>query len=202
MAHQSTQQWEAEILGQFAIRDKHEKAFTNMVESYNELVQKLTFFVEQNKHLETSAQSSKEQHDKMARQVTVLREQGIRRLTESNHILAHKNQELLDLVNEKNVTIQVIQDELTTLQLEMGKLDERQRDLERENAQLLQRWLKMKNEEADRMNAQNMFVENEKQEAASLSPPVQSPPSTRSLRSMGPDSPTQSNWRGQSSIFS
>ncbi|KAI1311954.1 hypothetical protein EDD11_003234 [Mortierella claussenii] len=258
MAHHSTQQWEANILGQFAIRDKQEKAFTNMVESYNELVQKLTYFVDQNKHLETSALSSKEQHDKMARQVNVLREQGspmnqkrsaeleaqvaslkderaelyktqgtnaqrlldlndilrnkdvtlaqnaeeIRRLTESNRVLTHRNQEFVDLVNEKNITIQVIQDELTTLQLEMGKLDERQRDLERENGQLLQRWLKMKNEEAERMNAANVFLENEQQETTSLSQPMQSPPSTRSLRSMGPDSPTQSNWRGQSAIFS
>ncbi|KAG0290612.1 hypothetical protein BGZ96_005925 [Linnemannia gamsii] len=207
-----------------------------MVESYNGLVQKLTFYVDQNKHLESSAQSSKDQHDKMARQVNVLREQGspmnqkksaeleaqvarlkeeqaehyksqatntqrlldmndvlhvkeanlaqgkedIRRLTESNTFLARKNQEMVELVNEKNVTIQVIQDELTTLQLEMSKLDERQRDLERENAQLLQRWLKKMNEEADRMNAGNAFLE----------------------KSMGPESPTQSNWRGASSIFS
>ncbi|KAF9995361.1 hypothetical protein BGZ80_011241 [Entomortierella chlamydospora] len=255
--HQSTQQWEADILGLFANRDKHEKAFTNMVDSYNELVQKLSYYVEQNKHLESTTQNAKDQHEKMARQVTVLREQGspmnqkrsaeleaqvaslkderaelyktqgtnaqrlldlndilrnkdatlaqnkeeIRRLTEANTIFAHKNQDMQERLNEKNVTIQVIQDELQTLQLEMGKLDERQRELERENAQLLQRWLKMKNEEADRMNAANVFLENEQQETASLSQPVQSP-GTRSLRSVGPDSPTQSNWRGQSTIFS
>ncbi|KAG0363295.1 hypothetical protein BG005_001595 [Podila minutissima] len=254
----STIQWEADILNLFVDRDKHEKAFTNMVESYNGLVQKLTYYVDQNKHLETSAQTSKEAHDKMARQVTVLREQGspmnqkrsaeleaqvaslkderaelyktqgtnaqrlldlndilrlkdatlsqnkdeIRRLAESNHVLAHKNQEMTELVREKDITIQVIQDELATLQLEMVKLDERQRDLERENAQLLQRWLKKMNEEADRMNAENVFLENEQQEANSLSPPALSPPSTRSLRNMGPESPTQNNWRNNSAIFS
>ncbi|KAF8969538.1 hypothetical protein BGZ46_010659 [Entomortierella lignicola] len=258
MAQQSSQQWEADILGLFSNRDKHEKAFTNMVESYNELVQKLSYYAEQNKHLESTTQNAKEQHDKMARQVTVLREQGspmnqkrsaeleaqvaslkeeraelyktqgtnaqrlldlndllrnreatlaqnkeeIRRLTEANNIFAHKNQDLLDHLNEKNVTIQVIQDELQTLQLEMGKMDEKQRELEKENSQLLQRWLKMKNEEADRMNAANVFLENE-QDTASLSQhPAQSPPSTRSLRSAGPESPTQSSWRGQSTIFS
>ncbi|KAF9145474.1 hypothetical protein BGX30_008691 [Mortierella sp. GBA39] len=258
MAHHGAPQWETDILGLFVQRDRHEKAFTNMVESYNGLVQKLTFYVDQNKHLESSAQNSKDQHDKMARQVSVLREQGspmnqkrsaeleaqvanlkeeraelyktqgtnaqrlldlndilrvkdanlaqgkedVRRLTESNTFLARKNQEMTELVNEKNVTIQVIQDELTTLQLEMSKLDERQRDLERENAQLLQRWLKKMNEEADKMNAGNAFLENEHQDQSALSPSVQSPPSTRSLRSMGPESPTQSNWRGASSIFS
>lgn len=66
---------------------------------------------------------------------------------------------MTELVREKDITIQVIQDELATLQLEMVKLDERQRDLERENAQLLQRWLKKMNEEADRMNAENVFLE-------------------------------------------
>ncbi|KAF9439237.1 hypothetical protein BGZ76_007438 [Entomortierella beljakovae] len=258
MAHQSAQHWEVNILGLFSNRDKHEKAFTNMVESYNELVQKLSYFAEQNKHLETTTQNAKDQQEKMSRQVTVLREQGspmnqkrsaeleaqvsslkeeraelyktqgtnaqrlldlndilrnkdstlaqnkeeIQRLAEANNIFAHKNQELNDQLHEKNVTIQVIQDELTTLQLEMGKLDERQRDLERENSQLLQRWLKMKNEEADRMNAANIFHENEQQDTISLSQPVQSPPSARSFRSTGPDSPTQSSWRGQSSIFS
>jgi len=80
-------------------------------------------------------------------------------LAETNHVLAHKNQEFSELVREKDVTIQVIQDELATLQLEMVKLDERQRDLERENAQLLQRWLKKMNEEAERMNAANVFLE-------------------------------------------
>ncbi|GJJ76741.1 autophagy-related protein 16-1 [Entomortierella parvispora] len=254
----TAQHWEADILHLFADRDKHEKAFTNMVESYNGLVQKLSYYVDQNKHLETSAQTSKEQHEKMARQYTVMKEQGsplnqkrsaeleaqvsslkderaelyktqgtnaqrlldlndilrvkdatlaqnkdeIRRLAEANHVLAHKNQEFTELVREKDVTIQVIQDELATLQLEMVKLDERQRDLERENAQLLQRWLKKMNEEAERMNAANVFLENEQQDASALSPPVLSPPSTRSLRSLGPESPTSANWRGNSAIFS
>jgi hypothetical protein len=33
MAHHGTPQWEADILGLFVQRDRHEKAFTNMVES-------------------------------------------------------------------------------------------------------------------------------------------------------------------------
>ncbi|KAF9364335.1 hypothetical protein BGX34_001821 [Mortierella sp. NVP85] len=215
-ALQSTQQWEADTLNLFASRDKHEKAFANMIESYNGLVQKLTDLVDRNKHLENSAQVSREHQDRLARQVNVLQDQGspvnqkrnaeleaqisslkeeraelyktqgtnaqrlldlndilrvkdetlalnkaeIRRLTEANHILAHKNQDFVEIVSEKNATILVIQDELTTLQLEVGKLDERQRELEKENSQLLQRWLKKMNEEADRMNAENVFLEN------------------------------------------
>lgn len=52
-----------------------------------------------------------------------------------------------------------MQDENATLQLEIGKIDERMKDLERENGQLLQRWLKKMNEEAEKMNEANQFYE-------------------------------------------
>lgn len=54
---------------------------------------------------------------------------------------------------------QLLQDENATLQLEIGKIDERMKDLERENGQLLQRWLKKMNEEAEKMNEANQFYE-------------------------------------------
>jgi autophagy-related protein 16 len=47
----------------------------------------------------------------------------------------------------------VLQDELSTAQLELYKMDERTRSLELENKQLLDRWLKKMNQEADDMNA-------------------------------------------------
>ena len=54
---------------------------------------------------------------------------------------------------------QLLQDENATLQLEIGKIDERMKDLERENGQLLQRWLRKMNEEAEKMNEANQFYE-------------------------------------------
>jgi len=48
---------------------------------------------------------------------------------------------------------------VATLQLELVKTGERMKDLEKENIQLLQRWLKKKNEEAEKMNEANLFYE-------------------------------------------
>lgn len=63
------------------------------------------------------------------------------------------------IVNSFLCVNQLLQDENATLQLEIGKIDERMKDLERENGQLLQRWLKKMNEEAEKMNEANQFYE-------------------------------------------
>jgi len=51
----------------------------------NGLVQKLTDLVDRNKHLENSAQVSKEHHDRLARQVNVLQDHGF---VHRRHLLA------------------------------------------------------------------------------------------------------------------
>ncbi|RKP25675.1 hypothetical protein SYNPS1DRAFT_15329, partial [Syncephalis pseudoplumigaleata] len=56
-------------------------------------------------------------------------------------------------LREKDVTVQVLQDELTTAQLELYKMDERTKSLELENKLLLDRWLHKMNQEVDDMNA-------------------------------------------------
>lgn len=90
----------------------------------------------------------------------------IQKLIEVNKVLAGKNHEMRDLIDEKDGTIQVLQDELATTQLEVTKLDEtarelrlgnetlaaRSRQLETENAELLE-WRKKATEETDRMKA-------------------------------------------------
>jgi autophagy-related protein 16 len=63
------------------------------------------------------------------------------------------------VIREKDIAIQVLQDEVATLQLELVKTEERMKDLEKENGQLLQRWLKKMNEEAEKMNEANKFLE-------------------------------------------
>ena len=57
------------------------------------------------------------------------------------------------------VNHQVLQDELSALHLELVQTEEKIKDLERENGQLLQRWLKKMNEEAEKMNEANKFYE-------------------------------------------
>ncbi|KAH8556735.1 autophagy protein 16 [Umbelopsis sp. PMI_123] len=64
------------------------------------------------------------------------------------------------LLKEKDVAIQVLQDELSTLQLEFSTTEEKNKRLEKENADLVQRWLKKMNEEAEKMNEATMFYES------------------------------------------
>jgi autophagy-related protein 16 len=55
---------------------------------------------------------------------------------------------------------QVLHDEISTLQLELGQIDERNQNLTRDNAKLLQRWLDAKQAEVNRMNEANDFYED------------------------------------------
>ncbi|CAG8474153.1 5890_t:CDS:10 [Paraglomus brasilianum] len=81
-------------------------------------------------------------------------------LTEANQILNTQVNQKTQTLNTKDGIIQVLQDEVATLQLELVKTGERMKDLEKENKQLLQRWLKKKNEEAEKMNEANLFYES------------------------------------------
>lgn len=51
----------------------------------------------------------------------------------------------------------VLHDEISTLQLELGQIEERNQNLTRDNAKLLQRWLDAKQAEVNKMNEANDF---------------------------------------------
>lgn len=51
-------------------------------------------------------------------------------------------------------------DEINTLQLELGQIEERNATLTKDNAKLLQRWLDAKQVEANKMNEANDFYED------------------------------------------
>jgi autophagy-related protein 16 len=55
---------------------------------------------------------------------------------------------------------EVLHDEINTLQLELGQIEERNGILTKDNAKLLQRWLDAKQAEANKMNEANEFYEN------------------------------------------
>jgi autophagy-related protein 16 len=55
---------------------------------------------------------------------------------------------------------QILHDEISTLQLELGQIEERNSVLQKDNAKLLQRWLDAKQAEATKMNEANQFYEN------------------------------------------
>ena len=55
---------------------------------------------------------------------------------------------------------QILHDEINTLQLELGQIEERNATLTKDNAKLLQRWLDAKQAEANKMNEANDFYED------------------------------------------
>lgn len=59
-----------------------------------------------------------------------------------------------------HTNVQVLHDEISTLQLELGQIEERNQNLTRDNAKLLQRWLDAKQAEVNRMNEANDFYED------------------------------------------
>ncbi|KAI7870148.1 WD40-repeat-containing domain protein [Spinellus fusiger] len=71
-------------------------------------------------------------------------------------------------LREKNIGIQFIQDELATLRLEIITTEERSKKLEKENAQLLERWINKMNEEAEKMNEATQFYEGFLEQARTI----------------------------------
>ncbi|KAF5368315.1 hypothetical protein D9758_002385 [Tetrapyrgos nigripes] len=65
-----------------------------------------------------------------------------------------------ELMTEKDRTVQILHDEISTLQLELGQIEERNATLSKDNAKLLQRWLDAKQAEANKMNEANEFYED------------------------------------------
>jgi hypothetical protein len=53
----------------------------------------------------------------------------------------------------------MLQDELSALSLELNQVELRNDDLKRDNASLLQRWLDRMNDEAEKMNEGNRFLQ-------------------------------------------
>ncbi|CAE6462810.1 hypothetical protein RSOLAG1IB_02975 [Rhizoctonia solani AG-1 IB] len=64
----------------------------------------------------------------------------------------HKEQ-----IEEKNRLVQVLTDEAQTHQLEMSQIEQRNEELKKDNAGLLQRWLDHMNDAANKMNHANTF---------------------------------------------
>ena len=59
--------------------------------------------------------------------------------------------------------IQMLQDELSALSLELNQVELRNDNLKRDNASLLQRWLDRMNDEAEKMNEGNRFLQEVEQ---------------------------------------
>jgi autophagy-related protein 16 len=86
--------------------------------------------------------------------------ENMRRLQEDASILARKVEQHNELMSEKDRTAQILHDEINTLQLELGQIEERNAILVKDNAKLLQRWLDAKQEEVNKMNEVNEFYQD------------------------------------------
>ncbi|BGP42083.1 hypothetical protein JCM10449v2_006085 [Rhodotorula kratochvilovae] len=64
-----------------------------------------------------------------------------------------------EIVQEKEKQLLILQDEHTSLELELSQLELQNDNLKTDNAALLQRWLESKAAEADRMNEANTFLD-------------------------------------------
>ncbi|RUS33655.1 WD40-repeat-containing domain protein [Jimgerdemannia flammicorona] len=104
----------------------------------------------------------------------------IQSLTENSKVLTDQNEAQAVLLQTKSNTIQsvgtplifrpvgskqLLHDELATVQLELLKTEERMKELEKENGQLLQRWLKKMNEEVEKVNQANTIYESAMEQA-------------------------------------
>ena len=85
--------------------------------------------------------------------------ENMRKLQEEAAILARKVEQHNELMTEKDRTAQILHDEINTLQLELGQIEERNAMLVKDNAKLLQRWLDTKQEEVNKMNEANEFYQ-------------------------------------------
>jgi len=86
--------------------------------------------------------------------------ENLRKTRDDISVLQRKVNQHNELMTEKDRTVQILHDEISTLQLELGQIEERNQTLTKDNAKLLQRWLDAKQAEANKMNEANEFYEN------------------------------------------
>ncbi|KAJ2030656.1 hypothetical protein IWW57_001077 [Coemansia sp. S610] len=120
----------------------------------------------------TNAQRLLDLSDKMRETDSRLRQQELE-ISDSHEELrrmAIKLSDAQDALREKDGTIQILQDEFSALQLEVTQLEMRTEKLQAENDDLVKRWLKKMNEEAEKVNNVTHELEMIKRKSAALSP--------------------------------
>ncbi|PWN90287.1 autophagy protein 16 [Acaromyces ingoldii] len=85
--------------------------------------------------------------------------ENVKRLVDESARVKRREEDLKAVLGEKDKMIQLLQDELSTLSLELSQVESRNDDLSRDNAMLVQRWLDKMNEQVDKMNEGNRIEE-------------------------------------------
>ncbi|KAL7750793.1 hypothetical protein RI367_003750 [Sorochytrium milnesiophthora] len=71
-----------------------------------------------------------------------------------------KNRELVQALKDKDAVIQLLRDEAQTRELELNTTEDKLAKLQKENRQLVERWVKKMEEEAEKMNEANHFIQS------------------------------------------
>ncbi|KAF9569774.1 ATG16-domain-containing protein [Agrocybe pediades] len=86
--------------------------------------------------------------------------ENLRKAKDEIAVLRRKVDQHAELMAEKDRTVQILHDEISTSLLELSQVEERNQILAKDNAKLLQRWLDAKQAEANRVNEENEYYEN------------------------------------------
>ncbi|KAJ1872842.1 hypothetical protein LPJ55_002737 [Coemansia sp. RSA 990] len=120
----------------------------------------------------TNAQRLLDLSDKMRETDERLRQQELE-IMDSHEALRRSNSKIDDLraaLKEKDGTVQILQDEMSALQLEIVQIEDRCRKLQAENDDLVKRWLQKMNSEAEKVNEVTQELELIKRKSEALSP--------------------------------
>ncbi|KAJ3112851.1 hypothetical protein HDU96_004112 [Phlyctochytrium bullatum] len=104
---------------------------------------------------------------KVREQALQQQQEEMQKLTSKLSTITMQWKDTLELIKEKDGVIQILKDELATHQLELVQREEQLKQaqervgtLEKENSDLIDRWMKLKQEEAQKINEVNEFVES------------------------------------------
>ncbi|CEI93666.1 hypothetical protein RMCBS344292_07897 [Rhizopus microsporus] len=158
------------ILERLQARDVREGIFHELILANNQLLQQAIENKKKDKKRkeelisEGSFQNVAEL-DRRIRELSEERAEMLIQLSDQVKKLSAKCELHVYQLKEKDVTIQILQDELTALQLEITTTEEKNKNLSIENKQLLQRWMDLKNAEAEKMNEAMQFYEQALEQA-------------------------------------
>ncbi|ODQ62384.1 hypothetical protein WICANDRAFT_103173 [Wickerhamomyces anomalus NRRL Y-366-8] len=177
-------EWRNQLMESLELRDKIEKANINMFTSFETLYDRamqaeetlakleatdaqgeLQSSLEQNqqlsielknsqdntRELETQLQQQKTERLKSAKEVTMLN----RAVTRLTNKLNNQTEEY----QHKNKSIELINDEILSLSIQNNLLTDKVDKLEKENGDLVERWIEKVKADADKMNETNAFLE-------------------------------------------
>lgn len=122
--------------------------------------------LQENEELKVHLKSTKEEN-KLTKEQSKLNKTEVLKLRKENSSLNKAVTRLTDKLNNqteeyyhKNKSIELINDEIVSLSIQNNLLTDKLEKLEKENGDLVQRWIEKVKSDADKMNETNAFLES------------------------------------------